>query len=140
MTRNQVGGTSVQRSVTRAMVVLLVAVAAIAVACERTDGTITGVVLAGPTCPVVQEPPDPACDDRPVAGAEIVVLDARGDEVARARTDDAGAFLVALAAGEYRLVPQPVEGLLGTPAALAIVVRDHEDSGPLTILYDTGIR
>jgi hypothetical protein len=117
-----------------------VAVAAVAVACERTGGTVTGVALAGPTCPVVREPPDPACDDRPVSGAEIVVLDARGDEVERARTDDAGAFLVELPAGEYQLVPQPVEGLLGTPAALAIVVGDQEDSGPLTIQYDTGIR
>ena len=137
---NQVGSRSVHLSVTRAMVVLLVAVAAMAVSCERTGGTVTGVVLAGPTCPVVQEPPDPACDDRPVAGAEIVVIDANGDEVARAQTDDAGAFQVALPAGEYQLVPQPVEGLFGTPAALALVVRDHEDSGPLTILYDTGIR
>lgn len=122
------------------MVVLLVAVAAIVVACERTGETVTGVALAGPTCPVVREPPDPACDDRPVAGAEIVVLDAGGDEVARARTDDAGAFLLTLPAGDYQLVPQPVEGLLGTPAALAIVVRDHEEAGPLTILYDSGIR
>jgi hypothetical protein len=124
-------------------VFLVLVMAAMAAACQPStdDGAIlTGLVRAGPTCPVVRDPPDPACDDRPVGGAEIVIVDARGDEVVRTRTDAAGAFTVTLPAGEYQLVPQPVEGLLGTPGATAIVVVDGEDLEPVTIIYDTGIR
>ncbi|MBA2634488.1 MAG: carboxypeptidase regulatory-like domain-containing protein [Chloroflexi bacterium] len=101
---------------------------------------LRGIVVAGPTCPVVRDPPDPACEDRPVAGAEIVILDARGDEVARVRTDEAGIFTAELPAGEYRLSPRPIEGLLGTPTATDIVVVEGLDPEPVTITYDTGIR
>ena len=53
---------------------------------------VVGRVVAGPTCPVVQDPPDPGCADRPVAGAVIVVLDEEGREVTRATSDQEGAF------------------------------------------------
>jgi hypothetical protein len=101
---------------------------------------VSGRVLAGPTCPVARDPPDPACADRPVAGAEIVAVDARGQEVARASTDAEGGFTLSLPAGEYQLVPQPVEGLLGTASPTAIVVVDGAPLDPVTIVYDTGIR
>ena len=38
---------------------------------------IAGQALAGPTCPVVK-PGDPNCNDRPVAGASILIRDATG--------------------------------------------------------------
>ena len=50
------------------------------------------------------------------------------------------AFTLALPAGEYQLVPQPVEGLLGTASPIAIVVVDGAPLEPVTIVYDTGIR
>ncbi len=123
----------------------MLATAALVVACQQpadVDPTtrVTGVVLAGPTCPVVRNPPDPACEDRSVAGAEIVAIDATGQEVARASTDADGRFTLALPVGEYRLVPQPVEGLLGTASPTEIVVVDGAILEPLTIVYDTGIR
>jgi hypothetical protein len=101
---------------------------------------VAGTVVAGPSCPVVRDPPDPACDDRPVAGAEIVVLDADGDVVTRTRTDAEGSFGLRLPAGAYQLVPQPVTGLMGTPAAIPIVAADGLEAEPVLIVYDTGIR
>jgi hypothetical protein len=130
--------------VKRGTMALLLVIAAAALACQRPaddDGAIlTGLVRAGPTCPVERDPPDPACDDRPVVDAEIVIVDVRGDEVARTRTDATGAFAVRLPAGEYQLVPQPVEGLLGTPEPTAIAVEGGVDLDPVTIVYETGIR
>lgn len=99
---------------------------------------VVGHVHAGPTCPVVQLPPDPACDDRPVAGAVIDVADASGAVVAEAVTAQDGTFSVLLAAGEYTLIPQPVEGLLGTAAEQALTVDGPVDG--LDLAYDTGIR
>ena len=123
----------------------MLAVAALVVACQQPadlgpTSTLSGIVLAGPTCPVVRDPPDPACEDRPVAGAAIVAVDAQGQEVGRANTDADGMFSLALAAGEYQLVPQPVEGLLGTAPPNSIVVVDGAPLEPVTIVYDTGIR
>ncbi len=101
---------------------------------------IVGRALAGPVCPVAQDPPDPACDDRPVAGATVVIRDADGARVAEVVTSDDGTFLVALPApGFYIVEGQPVEGLLGTPAPVEALV--GEGSWSVADLgYDTGIR
>jgi Prealbumin-like fold domain len=98
---------------------------------------IIGRAVAGPTCPVVR-PDDPACDDRPVAGATILVLDERGTEVARLITADDGTFHVTLPPGTYTVEPQPVEGLLGTPGTMEVIV--GRGFSPIDVGYDTGIR
>jgi hypothetical protein len=102
-------------------------------------GVVAGRVLAGPTCPVQQDPPDPDCADRPVEGAVLVVLSQTGTEVARATSNDNGYVEVALEPGTYRFEPQAVEGLLGTgaPFELDLAAGDFFE---VTILYDTGIR
>lgn len=99
-----------------------------------------GTVSAGPTCPVERNPPDPNCAERPVAGAMLVFTDAAGTEVARVTSAADGSFSVELLPGAYRLTAEPVDGLMGTPAPIDVVV---EAGGPLTELqvsYDTGIR
>ena len=104
------------------------------------EATIHVIAVAGPTCPVVSDPPDPQCADRPVEGAEIVVQRAGGQEVARITTDADGEGALAVESGSYVLVPQPVEGLLGTAAPVEVVVEGGGETDPVTITYDTGIR
>lgn len=99
---------------------------------------VSGLVHAGPTCPVVQDPPDPGCDDRPVSGAVLVVLDRSGRELARVVSDATGRFVTELSAGSYTLQPQPVDGLLGTAPAQDFEVADTLVE--LDVSYDTGIR
>jgi len=101
---------------------------------------VHGVATAGPTCPVVTEPPDPACADRPVAGAVLVVTNLTGKEITRVVTDADGRFSVDLAPGAYRLVPQPVAGLMGTAAPVDLTVEVGAPGDDLQISYDTGIR
>jgi hypothetical protein len=99
---------------------------------------VGGQVTAGPTCPV-ERPGDPACVARPVANAVLVVTGADDSEVARFTTDASGLFRIALPAGSYTLTPQPVAGLMGTPAPEPFTV----SAGRLTVValgYDTGIR
>jgi hypothetical protein len=98
---------------------------------------IQGRVLAGPTCPVVTVN-DPSCNDRPVAGATILVLDIRGAEVARLLTDANGNYTVALPSGPYTIEPQPVEGLMGVAEPVAVTV--GEGVASVDLAYDTGIR
>ena len=124
--------------------ILVIALAASACALERTTETIAeypvdGTVTAGPTCPVVQDPPDAACADRPVDGASIWIRDATGAVYSDLVTDSDGRFAVRLPQGRYTVEPQPVDGLLGTAAP-----QDFE-AGPnqtvdLVVRYDTGIR
>lgn len=104
-----------------------------------TEVIVTGYVHAGPMCPVESVPPDPACDDRSVAGAVILVINSVGVTVAEPVTDEDGRFTVALDPGEYRFVPQAVDGLMGT-APEQIVVVTESGAAPLDFAYDTGIR
>lgn len=100
---------------------------------------IGGVALAGPVCPVESVPPDPNCAPRPVAGATIVIRDIAGSEVAVAVTGADGWFFEAVPAGDYMLEPQPVEGLMGTAAAIPVTVKDGIATH-VQLDYDTGIR
>jgi hypothetical protein len=69
-----------------------------------------------------------------------VILDIDGDEVAVVTSAADGTFAVALAPGAYRIVPQPVEGLMGTASELDVLVEMGEPPGELAIAYDTGVR
>lgn len=99
---------------------------------------VFGVVRAGPTCPVERFPPDPECEDQPVAGARLVVADADGKAVETLISDDDGRFHTRLPNGAYTLIPQPYDGLLGTAPEQDFLI----DNGPVELLvgYDTGIR
>jgi len=103
---------------------------------------IAGLAHAGPVCPVERNPPDPACVDRPVAGAVVIVRDAGGRPVSQATTNLDGSFLVAVpGGGTYTVVAQPVEGLMGTPAPAEVVVPAGAAAwATADLAYDTGIR
>jgi hypothetical protein len=113
------------------------------VAASSAAGNLSGVATAGPVCPV-ERPGDSACAPRPVVGAVIVVTRPDGTELARVTTALDGRFSLELPAGEYLLVPQPVEGLHGTASAVPFTVGSTDQPGPspslLHVEYDTGIR
>lgn len=98
---------------------------------------IFGTAVAGPICPV-EQPDDPNCAPRAVAGATVRVADSAGAEVATAVTDPAGRFFVELPPGSYTLSAEPVEGLMATPQGVPAEVGDGESV--VTLSYDTGIR
>ena len=100
---------------------------------------ITVDLMAGPTCPVVQNPPDPNCDDRPVKNAEVKLFDATGTEVETKTSGDDGRVVFQVPAGAYYVVAQPVQGLMGAPDAQAFSVLGGDQAG-LLLGYDTGIR
>lgn len=103
---------------------------------------IVGRAVAGPTCPVAQEPPDPACADRPVEGAEIVIRDLAGAQVAESITAADGTYLAAVPqGGTYVIEPRPVDGIMGTPGPVEVSVPDGSGAWAVADLgYDTGIR
>lgn len=105
------------------------------------SGAIEVSVVAGPVCPVEQDPPDPNCQPRAVEGARILVQPGDGREVvvAEATTDAAGRVTLRVAPGDYIVVGAEVEGLMGRPEPFAVTVRDGA-SVDVVLAYDTGIR
>jgi hypothetical protein len=101
--------------------------------------TLTISALAGPTCPVEQNPPASACAPRPVADAQLVVHAVDGQVVARTTTDASGSATVQLPGGVYWVEALPATGVMGTPSAMAFSVVGGQ-STHLTFSYDTGIR
>jgi hypothetical protein len=99
---------------------------------------ITGLATAGPVCPV-EQPGDPNCAPRPVAGAFIVVSDASGAEVGTTITRADGSFDLQLAPGDYVVQGRPVDGLMGAPGLVSVTVRDGS-LVKVELAYDTGIR
>jgi hypothetical protein len=101
-------------------------------------GNVSGKVVAGPTCPVESSPPDPQCAPRQVAGATLIIQDLAGRTVATLISDGTGAFSLTLPPGDYVLVAQPVDGLMGTAPPVSFSVAGSPVE--LTVGYDTGIR
>lgn len=95
--------------------------------------------MAGPTCPVVTDPPQSGCDDRPVAGATLLVFSNSGHRVATVTADGNGRVALDLPPGNYELRPQPVEGLMGTAPPVTVTVAIGQPA-EVTVSYDTGIR
>lgn len=100
-------------------------------------GRVIGTILLGPTCPVVKDPPDEACADKPVFGTFIVKDIAGVNEITRFSTQQDGGFSVSLPAGEYSIESETPLGL-GIQAH-RIEVQANETS-EYTITFDTGIR
>ncbi len=106
------------------------------------DGPGTGLfvtALAGPTCPVEQNPPDPNCAPRPVASAVILVTDAQRNAVAKVQLDESGSVFIELPPGDYLVEATPVDGFMGTPTSQRATVVDGTRT-PVEFSYDTGIR
>jgi hypothetical protein len=101
--------------------------------------TLNVALVAGPTCPVERNPPDPACAPRPVANTEIDVFDISGTMVASGVSGADGLATAQLPPGAYYVVVPAVPGLMGQAVPLAFAAVGG-DNVRLTFMFDTGIR
>lgn len=88
---------------------------------------------------MVTDPPQSGCEDRPVAGATLLIVDQDGERVASVTTGDDGRFTLDLPPAVYEVRPQPVDGIMGTAPPATVTVASDEPA-EVTISYDTGIR
>ncbi|OGG57627.1 hypothetical protein A2765_00175 [Candidatus Kaiserbacteria bacterium RIFCSPHIGHO2_01_FULL_56_24] len=69
---------------------------------------IQGVVMAGPTCPVERDPPDPACADKPIQTNIWISRKITPQQVIATTYSDAnGAFQILLPPGDYVIQAGP---------------------------------
>jgi hypothetical protein len=101
-----------------------------------TPVAVSGLVTAGPTCPVEQA--GKPCPPAPVHGT-VVALDAGGAQTASAQTGADGHYALTLPPGSYTLVVRVTRSLFPRCPSTPVTVRP----GPpmqATIGCDTGIR
>jgi carboxypeptidase family protein len=121
----------------------LLAVALTFTACGSQDiadvpvGTIRGVVLLGPTCPV-QSATSP-CPDQPLEYARVLVRRADGSVATTLKSDGEGRFAAQIAPGEYTLVVDTEGDPARTSKPVAITVRRGRTTS-VTVPVDSGIR
>lgn len=97
---------------------------------------ISGLVTAGPTCPVEQA--GKPCPPAPVHGT-VVALAARGVQIQSAGTEADGHYALTLSPGRYTFVVQNTGGVFPRCPSTPVTVL----SGPpvqMDITCDTGIR
>ena len=108
--------------------------------CPTYSGGIKGNVLLGPICPVVMDPPDPSCQDRPYE-TRLALTTPDGSRVIKEFYSDAGGnFVVSAAPGEYAIRSSAAANVLpycSTNETVRVVSGEHTQ----TVVYcDTGIR
>jgi hypothetical protein len=108
-------------------------------AAENGDTGIQVVAVAGPTCPVERDPPDPACAPRPVPDVAVLIFDGAGTKAGSVVLDSAGRRFVNLPPGAYTVHAEAVGGFMSGPEAQRVVVEQGQVS-EVTLTYDTGIR
>jgi len=125
-----------KRSAALSVLLLILAACANRTATSADSG-VRGIVLLGPTCPVVTE--ESPCPDRPLADTQIQVLRG-GVEVASVRSGDDGRFEVALEPGHYVLqamVEAGGPGMFAKPLEVDVSANAWVD---VAVSVDTGIR
>ncbi len=100
---------------------------------------IKGNVLLGPICPVMRDPPDPQCADKPYA-ASLVLTTPDGVRVVKTfSSDDAGEFNVEVPPGGYVIRSAAASNIRPCSSRESVVVQ--AGTYTQTIVYcDTGIR
>jgi hypothetical protein len=100
---------------------------------------IQGLIMEGPSCPVVQQ--GNPCPDRAVA-AEVQVLNESGQQLATFKSDSTGHFKVDLAPDTYTLKPvSPGFGPSVPPFASPTTVTVTQGKYTwVQLTFDTGIR
>ena len=101
---------------------------------------ISGVVLLGPTCPVMRDPPDPRCADKPYQTNLVVTTKDSARIIKEFSSDKNGRFSVDLIPGEYLIQNKPSAAMLPRCTSSEILKVVSNIFTNVTISCDTGIR
>lgn len=103
-------------------------------------GTIYGSVLLGPVCPVMRNPPEAQCADKPYA-TSLAVTTPDGARVIKTFSSDAtGKFSVEIPSGQYAIRSAAVANILPYCQSNGTFTVPVNDSVEVQVSCDTGIR
>ena len=101
---------------------------------------IRGMVLLGPTCPVIREPPDPDCADRPYATTLVVTTSDQSRVIKEFQSNDTGKFRVQVNPGEYAIRSTAASNILPYCSSSEVIKVNASAYTETTVHCDTGIR
>ena len=107
---------------------------------DGSRGTILGNVLLGPTCPVVQNPPDPNCTDKPFQTDLVLTTADQSRDLQEFSSDIYGKFRLELPPGEYAIRSAAAANLFPYCASSEPIRVGANRTTELTVYCDTGIR
>jgi hypothetical protein len=102
-----------------------------------TDSGVTGSVMIGPTCPVMQNPPQAGCEPKAYQ-AKLRIIGSDGTVAARFATNADGTFAIPMPPGVYR-IENDASGAMPSLSPYQLVIPPHTIV-PVTLSYDSGIR
>lgn len=103
----------------------------------NTGNGIQGSVLLGPTCPVVRNPPDSQCADKPYQ-TSLKLITSIGQTVKTFSSDASGNFKVDVGPGQYEIIGASTQTLPRCSSQGTIVVGNGYTTA--NVYCDTGIR
>lgn len=103
-------------------------------------GTIFGVVMLGPTCPVEMYPPDPKCADRPYATTLALTTPDGAKVIKTFSSDAAGKFYVEVPPGQYTIRSAATANILPYCQNNDTINLSANGSVEVAVSCDTGIR
>lgn len=102
-------------------------------------GVLSGIVLLGPTCPVMRNPPDPQCADKPFSTSFFVYEKDDTTPVKKFTSGSDGTFRVDLPPGVYGIGRGEEPGFPNCASSGAITVLSGK-TATTTLYCDSGIR
>lgn len=105
----------------------------------RTSQGIHGRTLLGPTCPVMRDPPDPQCADRPYKTSLVITTADQTRVVKTFSTDESGKFSVEIPPGEYAIRSAAAANILPYCQSGTFRVQTNTFTD-VSVSCDTGIR
>lgn len=102
-------------------------------------GTILGTVLIGPTCPVVMDPPEDSCKDKPYETNLVITTSDQSKVITSVKSDVLGKFRVDLPPGAYAIRSAAAANILPYCFADKFQVPVNETVS-VTVNCDSGIR
>ena len=106
----------------------------------QAGGGIKGIVMLGPTCPVMMNPPDPDCADRPFETTLVVTTADGTRELKQFTSDLLGKFQVELTPGQYAIRSAAIANVLPHCASDGIIDVAKEAYTEIVVSCDSGIR
>ena len=108
---------------------------------EQVKGSgIRGMVLLGPTCPVIKDPPDPDCADKPYATTLVVTTSDQSRVIKEFQSDETGKFNVQVNPSEYAIRSAAASNILPYCSSSEVIKVNASTYTETTVHCDTGIR
>lgn len=101
---------------------------------------IRGTVLLGPICPVVKDPPDPDCSDKPYATNLVLTTADQSRVIAEFSSNTYGKFEIKIQPGEYAIRSAVAANILPYCSTNDTIGVDTNSYAETIVYCDTGIR